>query len=420
MKTSVLLDHEPVADGGWLVRALLLLEGEAPDDADRTPLNLSLVLDRSGSMHGEKLHAAREAAASLVQRLAVDDRVSVVAYDGDVLVVAPPAKGSEQTDLTRRIRSIEPGGMTNLSGGWLRGRDCVADHLQDGGINRVILLTDGLANAGITEPDALVGLCARAAEGGIATTTVGFGEGYDEDLLRAMADAGRGATYYIERPDQATGVFEEELEGLMSLVAQNARVAVEPGADADFIQVVHQYPSHADGARLTVEVGDVYAREPRRLLMEFLLKPEMAEGSEARVATVTVTAHVVTGNGGVELQTIALPITLCPEAGGKVEPVVRREALLLEAARARDAALRARESGDWGGARVILEDAARRGRAMGLEDPEVAEEVEDLATLSRRFAAEALSEADVKYMKQRAYATSRSRRESLERFRRDR
>ena len=130
MKTTVLLDHEPVADGGWMVHALLRLEGEAPKDRDRTPLNLSVVLDRSGSMAGEKLDAATRAAAMLVRRLSPDDTVSVVAFDDEVQVVAPPATGEAQEDLPGLIRSIHVGGCTNLSGGWLRGRDLVAAHLR--------------------------------------------------------------------------------------------------------------------------------------------------------------------------------------------------------------------------------------------------------------------------------------------------
>ncbi|MEQ9399108.1 MAG: VWA domain-containing protein [Longimicrobiales bacterium] len=419
MKTSVLLDHEPVADGGYLVRALLLLEADAAPDSDRTPVNVSLVLDRSGSMSGVPLHAAREAAVGLVQRLAVDDVVSVVAYDDAVAVVAPPATGDAQAHLTRQIRQIGPGGCTNLSGGWLRGRDLVAESARDGGVNRVVLLTDGLANAGITDPDTLVGLCRSAAAMGITTTTVGFGSHYDEDLLRAMAEAGGGAAYYIERPDQAAGVFEEELEGLTSIAAQNARVEVRPGQHADFIQVVHAYPSHAEGDALTVEVGDVYAREPRRILMEFLLKPEASDVEMAEVGRLTVTAHVLTEGGGVELQTVTLPIALSPTDGGSVQPEVRREALLLEAARAREAALRARDEGDWDAARAILRDPARRAEALGIDDPEVLEEVQDLAAMSEAFDAQAVSEADVKYMKQRAYSTSSSRRSQLGRYRRE-
>ncbi|MFO8174964.1 MAG: VWA domain-containing protein, partial [Longimicrobiales bacterium] len=217
MKTHVTLDHEPVADGGWMVHALLKIEGEAPEDRDRVPVNLSLVLDRSGSMAGEKLAAARNAASMLVRRLSPMDTVSVVAFDHEVSVVAPPATGEEQEQLPGAIEAIQAGGMTNLSGGWLRGRDLVAANLRDGGVNRIILLTDGLANVGITGTHQLTGLCQQGTRTGVSTTTIGFGQGYDEDLLRAMADAGQGGTYYIEEVDQASGVFEEELEGLLSM-----------------------------------------------------------------------------------------------------------------------------------------------------------------------------------------------------------
>ena len=213
------------------------------------------------------------------------------------------------------------------SGGWLRGRDLVAQGVTDDSVNRVILLTDGLANCGITDPDKLVGLCGSGSESRISTTTVGFGEGFDEDLLKAMADAGQGGTYYVEEADQAVGIFEEELDGLQSLVAQNVRVELEPGTDAEFVRVLHEYPSHSEGDALTLEVGDVYAREPRRIIMVFSLGPDAGVGEDAKVANVTVTAHVLTAEGRVELRTISLPITLSPEEGGKVEPEVRREGL---------------------------------------------------------------------------------------------
>jgi len=419
MKTTVLLDHEPVADGGWMVHALLRIEGEAPKDRDRTPLNLSLVLDRSGSMWGEKLDAATRAAAMLARRLAPEDVVSVIAFDDHVDVVAPPATGEAQEQLPDLIRGIQPGGSTNLSGGWLRGRDLVADCLREGGVNRVLLLTDGMANVGITDPDQLVGLCASATRLGIGTTTIGFGEDYDEDLLKAMADAGRGGTYYIEKVDQASGVFEEELEGLLSIAAQNVRVTVEPGADASFVKVLHDYPSHAEGQILTLEVGDLYAREPRRVLMEFLLPPEApaAEGT-AQVGRVTVTAHVITEAGGVELHEITLPLTLSPEEGGRVEPEVRKELLLLEAARLRREALEARERGDWGTAAQALRGYGNRVAAAGLQDPEVLEEARDLEGMAASFDRAEVDAADVKYMKQRAYSRQRSRGGQVERFRR--
>ncbi len=418
MKTSILLDHEPVADGGFLVRALLRIEGDPPADDARVPLNLSLVLDRSGSMSGPPLRAARDAACMLVRRLRTEDTVSVVAYDHEVTVIAPPATGAQQEGLSSHIAAIESGGSTNLSGGWLRGRDLIAENLRDGGVNRILLLTDGLANVGIKEPGALIGLCRSAAALGISTTTVGFGPDYDEDLLRAMADAGHGGTYYIERVDQAGGVFEEELEGLLSLAAQNVRVRIRPGADAESVKVAHQYPSHAEGPALTLEVGDLYAREPRRVLLEFLLSSEAPIGSSADVGEITVTAHVLTADGGVELRTITLPISLSPEEGGKVEPEVRKEVLLVAAARARDEALEAERRGDYQAGSSILREAASYLTSAPYADATVAEEIDDLRAMERSLDQGSLSAQDIKYMKQRSHDSNRSRHLSKERTRR--
>ena len=409
MKTSVLLDHEPVADGGFLVRALLRLEGEAPAAADRVPLNLSLVLDRSGSMSGAPLAAARDAACLLVRRLRTEDTVSVVAYDGQVSVVAQPATGEHQEHLSDSIAAIRPGGSTNLSGGWLAARELVAANRREGAVNRILLLTDGLANAGITDPEALVGLCRTAAQAGIGTTTLGFGPDFDEDLLRAMADAGGGGTYYIEHVEQAAAVFEREIEGLLSISAQNVRVQVRPGAHAESMHVVHAYPSHSEESVLTVELGDLYAREPLRLLLEGLLSPDVPVGTDAELAEVTVTAHVVTAEGGIELRTISLPIRLSPEHGGRVDPVIRKEVLHLTAAQAREEALRAREAGDYDRARQTLSAAASTLASSAYTDSEVAEEIEDLRVMEGRVQARALDAGDVKRMKQRSYDTHRSR-----------
>jgi Ca-activated chloride channel homolog len=133
------------------VRALLRITGEAPASSERPGLNLSVVLDRSGSMHMAKLVRAKEAASLLVRRLGHDDVVSIVAYDQSVDTVAGRMTGAEREEIVARIDGIHTGGMTNLSGGWLRGRELVAASPVDGGVNRVLLLTDGRANVGITD-----------------------------------------------------------------------------------------------------------------------------------------------------------------------------------------------------------------------------------------------------------------------------
>ena len=439
MQHKVLVDYElAVAQHGFIVRALLELQGKAPTPDNRIPLNLAVVLDRSGSMAGDKLAAARDAAAMLVQRLHPDDTVSVVAYDDGVTTVAEPATGEAQASLPAFIRRIEPGGSTNLSGGWLRGRELVARGKREGGVNRIMLLTDGLANCGITDPVQLLRLCRTANAAGITTTTIGFGADYDEKLLRGMADAGGASTWYIERPDQAADVFAEELEGLLTLSAQTVSVEIRPSDSVTLTAIRHQYPTTTlgtGGARL--ELGDVYAREPKSVLVEFfvpgIVPSSRAHGSEASgsrgiagapeegpardvaIAHITLTAHVLTDAGGVERQEITFPITTCLTADSHTEPEVRREMLLLDAARAREDALRLRDEGDFGSAAGLLRDLSARlaeaPEAYGsVVAAELREQSADLLSMADAFAAENVSEQDAKYLAQRAYNAHRGKR----------
>lgn len=419
MQHTVLVDYElAVAQQGFIVRALLKLEGNAPTPNNRIPLNLSVVLDRSGSMAGDKLAAARDAAAMLVQRLHPADTVSVVAYDDEVITVAEPATGETQATLPNQIQHIQAGGSTNLSGGWLRGRELVARAKREGGVNRIVLLTDGLANAGITEPDKLLGLCRNACGSGITTTTIGFGADYDEKLLRGMADAGGASTWYIERPDQAADVFTEELEGLLTLCAQTVSVEIRPSDAVTLTAVRHQYPTTtlgSGGARL--EIGDIYAREPKSVLVEFFvpaLLDEKVDVGDVRVAEIVVIAHVLTDAGGVERQEVSFPVVSRLTAAGHAEPEVRREMLLLDAAKAREDALRKRAEGDLGGAAAILRDmsvvlAAAPGM-YGDVGAEFSEQALDLSDMAGRFVAEEVSEEDAKYLAQRAYNAHRGKR----------
>lgn len=420
MKTKVLLDHEPVADGGYFVRALLRIEGTPPPSEGRVPLNLSLVLDRSGSMAGEPMRAAIDAASMLVRRLHPDDVVSVVAYDDEVEVVAPPSTAEGHDEVIAGIQALFARGATNLSGGWLRGRELVAENATAGGVNRVVLLTDGLANQGISDPGRLAGMTKAGNAAGVTTTTIGFGPGFDEDLLREMADEGGGNAYYIERSDQSTGVFEEELEGLSSLSAQNIRVSIQPGTHAEYANVVHQYPRDSEGSLLTISVGDLYAREPRRLLMEFLVRPEQIGEEEAHVADVTVHAHVLTEEGGIEIHTINLPISVSLEEGGRVDPTVRKEMVILEAADARAKALEATRDGRHDEGSEYLRASIRK--LEGIDDADsdgvVAEELADLKVMEALVVSEELQEQDVKYMKQRMYDAHRGRDSAKGRIRR--
>lgn len=421
MDHRLLIDHEfAVSQSGYVVRALLTLQGHAPDAASRVPLNLSIVLDRSGSMAGEPLEAARAAAALLVRRLRAEDVVSVVAYDDQVITVAEPATGAAQPELTTALGELEAGGSTNLSGGWLRGRELVARNRRAGAMNRVLLLTDGMANTGITDPDVLRGLCAGARREEITTTTIGFGVGYDEVLLRDMADAGGGSAYYIERPDQAPGVFEEEIEDLLSVSAQNVAVELRPAAAVQLVTLHHDYPATPlpDGRR--VELGDLYAREPKALLME-LFVPGLDEIFHAPLGTITIHAHVLGADGQVTRRETTINLHAALGHAGHTEPEVRHELLRQEVARAREDALRRQDEGDSHGAGAVLQTMADNLiHAPPSHRGDLEAEVAELRELARQLEAETFDAADAKYLAQRAHNARRGKQGYEERLKRGR
>jgi len=410
LKSTVVLDYQ-LATGriGYVVRALLKFEGEPTESDGKVPLDIALVLDRSGSMDGEKIAYARSAAAFLVRRLRPTDVVSVVAFDDQVTTVAEPATGESQRGLPGAIEQIDVGGSTNLSGGFLRGRELVARGTANGNgakapLKRVILMTDGQANVGVVDPDKLRRICGRALEDGITTTTIGFGADYDEELLRAMAEAGGGHSYYIEDADQAPGVFEEEIEGLLSLSAQNIEVKVRPDTAVELVNVHNDYPSHGGADGITLNVGDLYARDPKSLLIEFFA-PGLEALGDRNIADVVVTADVMLADGSIEHQEIRIPVAAALSGEGREEAEIRRVHVLLSAAKARDEARKRGRQGDFVGAAAMLREAS----VACVNSPGMEEQAEDLAAMAAKYEMREVSPADEKYLYQRAYNARRGK-----------
>lgn len=411
MKHQLICDWRPAPRRGQtIVRALLTIEGDVVAASSVPNLNIALVLDRSGSMAGEKLDAARHAAAQLVQRMAPEHKASLVVFDDEVQALAEGATaGSGQ--LSAAIAAIEIGGCTNLSGGWLMGRTLAARHRDDDrSVNRIVLMTDGHANQGITDHTRLAAMCREAAAQGISTSTVGFGEGFDEDLLKSMAEAGNGNSWYIECVDQAAMVFLEEIEGLLSLSAQNLTVQLTGSTAARKIHIWGDWPSVAQGDHITVPLGDLYAREPRRLLVEFVVSNRQARAIDGAVAAVRLEADVMRENGGVEHQVVTFPIAANLEESARVEPTIETEVLLAQAAKARKDAAERQERGDSDGAGKMLRSAIAMMRTSSFaNDAHVLREVRDLAAMEQMIGSGLAGVAEVKYMKQRAYNRSRGK-----------
>jgi Ca-activated chloride channel family protein len=165
---------------------------------ERPQLNLGLVIDRSGSMSGAKLRAARQAAIYAVEQLLPQDRISVTVFDNTVQTIVPSTLATDKSSIISRIQRIDTGGTTALYDGWYQGGIQVSQHLDPRGLNRVLLVTDGLANVGETNPDRIAGDVHGLAKRGVSTTTMGVGNDYQEDLLEAMANSGDGNYHFIE------------------------------------------------------------------------------------------------------------------------------------------------------------------------------------------------------------------------------
>lgn len=277
-------DHILIGDSGPLFIQVTL---EAQDGlvVDRAPYNLSIVIDRSGSMSGEKFLAAQAAADWLVDQLADGDRVSLVSYSSDVRLDVPSAEISDahRAHLHQAIASLYSGGGTFLSGGMETGAAEVLHHLDRERLNRVVLLSDGNANEGVTDTYTLTRRADILREQGVTMTTMGVGYDYNEDLMMAVATYGGGNYYFVERATSMAQVFGEELKMLGNTVVRDAIVELElpPGVQ---VQDVYGFPYEQQGQHLKVQMSGVSSGERRRLLMALNLPPQSQPG-EVEVAT---------------------------------------------------------------------------------------------------------------------------------------
>jgi len=212
----------------------VLLRLRAPQEQEagriRTPLAVSLVIDRSGSMSGGKLEEAKRCAIDLLNRLQDDDRVSVIIYDEMVEVLLETMNARiAKTLLPIRLEDVDPRGTTNLHGGWLSGAQSLAPLVSGEGnlMSRVILLSDGQANEGITSIDAICSRVRELASAGITTSTVGIGFGFNEELMTAIATAGQGNSWYGQRAQDLAESFDAEMGFLTSLAWHDVRVHLQ-------------------------------------------------------------------------------------------------------------------------------------------------------------------------------------------------
>jgi Ca-activated chloride channel family protein len=326
-------------------------------------LNLSMVIDRSGSMSGEKLQYAKQAAAHLVELLGKEDLASVVMYDDSVEVVSPPRKMTDgnKTAVKKEIQEIFSRGSTALFDGWLKGCKKVAENSNDGFLSRTLLLSDGLANVGLTDQDAIASHARELFQRGVSTSCFGIGRDYNEHLLEAISNAGGGEFHFLEALSAIPLAFEREFEELIHISLQDAKIIIQLPTGAD-CEVSAGWPSVTNGSEVTTTLGSVYAGREQRVYFQLHL-PEI---NEAEKIALSVKFQAVT----MEKQAIEFKLTIewtlvSGEEDEKAEidkELMERFALVDMADRATEA-LRMARAGDRVGANYILAQSVGRHRA---------------------------------------------------------
>ncbi|HYC72731.1 MAG TPA: VWA domain-containing protein [Opitutaceae bacterium] len=258
-----------------------------PPRAGRPPVNLALVIDRSGSMSGEKIAKAREAALELVRQLGPDDIISIVAYDSGVEVLAPAQRVGRARGLEEAICSIEAGGNTALHGGVVRGAAEVRRHAENERyVHRVILLSDGQANVGPSSPEELGRLGASLVKEGIAVTTIGLGLGFNEDLMTRLAERSDGNTYFVEDSADLPRIFAAELGDVLNVVARRVVIEIEFPEGVRPLNFVGREGT-IRGQRAELTLNQLYGGQEKFALVEVEVAPGRA-GSECEVARAEV------------------------------------------------------------------------------------------------------------------------------------
>jgi Ca-activated chloride channel family protein len=334
-------------------------------------------------MAGAPLEGAKQALIALIQRLDPADNFGLVTFDTDAQVVVAAGPLADKAAVVASIMTVHPGGSTDLGAGYLRGlrelRRAVGTGA--GGSNAggtLLVISDGHVNAGITDVDQFASMTSKAYGEGLVTSTLGYGHGYDETLLAAIARSGSGNHVFAADPDAAGAAIAREVDGLLDKVVQAATLTVHFASSVQMLHLYNDLPAQQIGAgQVMIEVGDLYSQEQRKLLMR-LQVPAMAALGLAHIATLVL--QYVELPGLVE-HTVKLPISVNVVPGDEAanclpHPTVRSEMLFQQAQESKKRASEAFETGDLRAGQALLDETnATLDEALGIAPVDVADSI---------------------------------------------
>ncbi len=253
----------------------VLVTIKAPEvkwEVQRPPVAVSLVLDRSGSMdEAGKMDYARRAAKTLIRSLEPKDLFSLVVYDSEVDVLHPLGPVKDKKALLAVVDRIEPNSTTFLSGGLEKGIKELRS-VRGEGPCRVILVSDGLANRGVTGEEQVAAIGARARNSGIGVSSIGLGLDFNEDMMQLLAQRGGGQYYYIKDSEDLPAVFTQELGLIAASFTKNLQTRFEPAPGVRLAKI-YGYSTTPAGAATNIEMGDFSSGEERQVLMRLSVEP---------------------------------------------------------------------------------------------------------------------------------------------------
>jgi Ca-activated chloride channel family protein len=257
--------------------------------ADRTPVNVAFVIDRSGSMTGERIAQARGAAVMAIKRLDDKDIASVEIFDDKVDVPVPAQKVADHNHFIDRILQVTARGNTAIYAGVNAGADEVRKHKDPQRLNRVVLLSDGLANVGPSRPGDFAELGKRLLAEGISVSTIGLGAQYNEDLMLALARAADGNHAFASAPTDLVQIFNREFDDVLASCAQMVSIDVELAPGVRAVRALSR-DGAIEGAHAKFQLNQVYAATEHYVLMEVAFDTAAAEEREVGVVRVSYTA----------------------------------------------------------------------------------------------------------------------------------
>ena len=356
-------------------------EAGAPDGG-RPKLNLSLVLDRSGSMEGVKIVRAREATAFCVDQMLPTDRLSITIFDDRIDLLVPSQLAENKGGIKEMVSSVQARGATALHEAWVRGGMEVSEHLMDQGINRVLLITDGLANTGVTSTDEIVSQAMGLFQRGVSTSTIGIGDDFNENLLMPMAQAAGGNAWHVEHADDMQRIFAVELEGLIAQVAHTVTLGLIPADGVRLADALNDFELTETGR---YRLPNLQAGMPLEIVLQLHVPPQ-AEGTRLRLLDLRL-GFTPQDAKAAEVVKQVHEVEFASESVVERLPVVHEVTAavrLLMNARARREAIKFMDQGDFGSARAVVAQslhATRQSCDALFQRADVAEECASLESL---------------------------------------